>query len=82
MGDDMNDPCPNCGMIDFEDECGFCKLSKEYALLKTKSKEMRDILKDAVTTSEDPTTWVHEMTATIDEVIDEYDKLSGANGKG
>jgi len=34
----MNDPCRNCGIIDFEDECGFCKLSVEY----------RDVVKQLV----------------------------------
>lgn len=31
---EMNDPCPNCGVIDYEDECGFCRLSKENAILR------------------------------------------------
>jgi hypothetical protein len=50
----------------------------ERDVLKNKGKELRDILKDLITTSEDPTTWAHEMHATIDEVINEFDKISKA----
>jgi len=50
---------------------GRCCNAKLVDDLEKQNKELKAILKDLLTTSVDSRTWVYEMSATIDAVINE-----------